>query len=868
MADNKEDQFERKIVAWKWYTSPIQAYWSGTSGTSAAQALAYAGAVPTLAPVYVVSKKKNKEAPKQQQRNRGIATYALNAGQSIAELGQSIPILFGQRTSTSGGLVATPDAVYQRMHSEGVYEWLRAAYVIGEGGIQLGLPADRGIRVGNRTIDSLGNNYYALGLTDGATADNDPTISNVSLYGAFKSFDELTSADEYLTGTINNGEVRCFSQTFGSDESFGFSGEEPDCDGEAGSAASTITSVPLNTVNGFVSNTRGCEVTEVGFAAALTTNSSNKNEIAPPGSLWASALAITSPVYRVVSIGTYLSAFYAYAFRKDVNNRAALDAAFAQRQEEWNNGARYVIALDPDTLIPLSGGLGGVPVKYSNFVTNIGTLYRPYTGENRNRNTTPATGYALPAPNACEPPNFTSILSDPNNPKMAFHIYWRSATSASGTWRQLTVKPLIIATADSTTMFSKLKIQHPSLSAVQYRFEPILPDVFAEQYMNFNAVLLEGNVSHQAASKGDFPIIYSRNAAVVNISVNDGFKLTFKGGLAPFYGDVTLDDQSVNYAVSINYVNEIIQDSPNYPYMSMAVMNLRGFKGMTASGQLSIYYDNGADITLLETGATGPSNMFPELANYLLTTFPGGTGAVSSTAIDTASFLKAITFTRAKGLFFDGVIEDKSGAFEFIAEYAKYFLLNFGMDQGKYSFTIATQDSSTGTSTATATQVLTLDDIIADSYQVEYATLQDREEAIINVTYRFQDQYMLGEPRTVSVAPSNYTGSNVISYDLSDFCTTENHAITYAKYVLATRLEQTHTVTFTTFLGRIDLSPGRLFTFNFTVNASTGKTYSNTSQYQVVAASYRADGLVDVTATVMPTNFASLVFGNTYKVVI
>lgn len=795
----------------------------------------------------------------------GITTYALNASQGLAGLGDSIPILFGLRSGTSGGLVATPDAVYQRMHSEGVYEWLRAAYVIGEGGIQLGIPSERGVRTGSRTIDSLGPNYYALGLVSGATADNDPTIGNVSLYGAFKSFDEVTPSNEYLTGTINNGEVRCFSQTFRPDESFGFSGEEPDCDGEPGAVVvSTITSVPLNAVNAFVTNTRSCEVTEIGFAAALNANSSNKNEVAPPGSLWVNAVGTSSDVYRVVSIATYLSNIYPYAFRKDVANRTVLDAQFSQRQEEWNNGARYTITLDKDTLLPVDGGI----LKHPNFLTNIGTLYQPYTGDNRNRNTTPATGYALPSPDPCSPPNIKALVSDPNNPKMAFHIYWRSATGTSADWRQLTTKPLIIATADSTVMFAKLKIQHPSLSAVQYKFQPILPDDFAEQYQNYNAVLFGGGVSHQAASKGTFPIIYSRNTQTVNLTENDGFKLTFKGTVSSFYGDVTLDDQSVNYAVNISYVNEIIQDSPDYPYMAMAVMNLRGFKGMTSAGQLSIYYDNGADITLLETGTTGPSNMFPELANYLLTTFPGGTGAVAATSIDTASFLKAITFTRAKGLFFDGVVEEKQGAFEFIAEYAKYFLLNFGMNQGKYAFTIATQDSSTGTATAAATQVLTLEDIVADSYQVEYVTLQDREEAIVNVTYRFQEQYMLGEPRTVSVAPANYTGSNIISYDLADFCTTENHAITYAKYVLATRLEQTHTVSFTTFLGRIDVSPGRLFTFNFTVNASTGKTYTNTSQYQVVSASYRADGLIDVTATVMPTNFATLVFGNTYKVVV
>jgi len=145
--------------------------------------------------------------------------------------------------------------------------------------------------------------------------------------------------------------------------------------------------------------------------------------------------------------------------------------------------------------------------------------------------------------------------------------------------------------------------------------------------------------------------------------------------------------------------------------------------------------------------------------------------------------------------------------------------------------------------------------------------LQDREEAFINVTYRVQEQYMLGEDRTVTVAPAGYTGSNIISYDLSDFCTTENHAVTYARFALATRLKQTHAVSFTTFLGRINLSPGRLFTFNLSATTSLGRTYTNTEQYQVVSAVYQPDGTVSVQAVHTPTDLSSVVFSNTYKVV-
>ena len=419
---------------------------------------------------------------------------------------------------------------------------------------------------------------------------------------------------------------------------------------------------------------------------------------------------------------------------------------------------------------------------------------------------------------------------------------------------------------DSTTMFTKLKIQHPTNSAAEFRFEPITPDEFASTSMNYIQDSSNGNFN--AESNGAFPIIYDRNSSPIQLSLNDGYTLEFVGGFSNFYNFVDINSQSPNYSVGISYVNEILPDAPKYPYMATAVLNTRGYKGMASQGGLSVYYDNGAEIRLLESGSTGPSNLFPELANYLLTTFPGTTaGAVPITAIDTASFLKAINFTRGKGLFYDGVIENRSGTFEFIAENAEYFLLRFGMNKGLYSFFIATEDSKGSGSTAAPKQVLTLSDIIADSFSIEYETLKDREPAFVNVTYRHQEQYLPGEQRTVTVAPKNYSGSNVISYDLSEFCTTERHAATYGKFALASRISITHTVQFTTFLDRIDLTPGRLFKFDLAVETSAGKTYTNTDQYQIISTAYQEDGTVSVSAAYMPTDFSTLVFGDTYRIV-
>ena len=867
-------------LSWMWANNPTHAYSQGYGGFTKAPPLHSSFGVKNtgmwvsraIKPREDTTKTKATPTP-----NRTLSTYALNAGQAIGGLGDSIPVLFGRYTGTSGGFVTAPNAVYQRMHSQGVFEWCRTAFVIGEGGIVLNPANERGVRTGAKSL-SLGNDrYWSYLFTDGATVNNDPTLANTIGFGQFKSFEDLTPAGEFLTGTISGGEVRCFSQTFDGNEAFGFSGEEQECDEETGGGPDEgqIQPLNLNVVRATVSNTRSVKVTEFGLAVNLQTNKSDKNEVAPAGSLWVKTTTFSNQevfVYRVTSIAERLSTLSPYLFRQDVKNRLENSKTYARFQQEWSEGKRWLQVLNSD-LRPVawdgSGSYQGYAVITSkDFVEKIGTTYAPYSGANRNRTNTPATGFAMPAPNSCLPPDYISILSDPTNPKMMFRIFWRPFSSTGNSWRELTRKPLVAACIDATVMFTTLKIQHPSESAAEFRFEPVTPDDFARNFMKYNETLGEAGIEYTAESDGDFPIVYERNSSPVQLDLNDGYKLEFTGGFSHFFGNVDIDGQTANYSVGISYVNEILPDAPKYPHMATAVLNTRGYKGMSSQDGLSVYYDNGADIRLLESGATGPSNLFPELANYLLTTFPGATsGAVPITAIDIPSFLKAIAFTRGKDLFYDGVIENRSGTFEFIAENAEYFLLRFGMNKGLYSFFIATEDSQGSGSTAAPNQVLTLSDIIADSFSIEYATLKDREPAFITVAYRYQEQYMPGEQRTVTVAPANYSGSNIINYDLSEFCTTERHAATYAKFALASRLSITHTVQFTTFLDRINLTPGRLFKFDLTVETSAGKTYTNTDQYQIISTAYQEDGTVSVSAAYMPADFSTLVFGDTYRIV-
>lgn len=857
---------------YEYFHSPLTAYHAGYLGPQTpgghaglAHTSFLGGAGVWLSKEYQKPEKAQAQAQPASPTKK-ISTYALGVAQNVAGIGETIPILFGRRTNTSGGIVVTPNAIYQRMHSAGGHEWLRAAYIIGEGGLGLGSPSLTGIRLGSKIIDKDLSCFFSFSTTTGATANNDPTASNTTSHGLFKSYIELSSNNEHLTGTINKSEVRAFSQTIGSNETFGLDNEELDCEESecnVGPPAPGITPFSLRTRTAFVSNTRSCEVTEIGLAISLAIKPGAQDPVdpAPPGSVWVNNYPTTPVVVKILSPVEYMAAIAASGFS---SNSTLYNTTLNIHQRDYANGKRFYRPLNANqrpTLFNTS--------QDSNFVSKIGTQYVPYTGANRPRNQNTAIGAVVPSPDPCILPDLRGILSDINNPKMAFEIYWRSVENTStNSWRLLTDKPLVIVTTSEAVMFSNIKIQHPSLSAVNFKLVPIHPDDFERQYLkNMGQTLGFGNFAYNKQSISAHPIIYSRNTPIRHVDLLDGFKLTFNGDVTTFVTRMNLADNIQNYTVGISYINEVMQDSAKYPYMAVAVLNLRGFKGLSTAAQLSLYYNDGAPINLIETGGTGATNMFPELSNYLLTTFPGASGSIPASAIDTASFIKAIKFTRAKGLFFDGVITEKTGAFEFIAAYAEYFLLRFGMNQGKYAFTIVTEDSSLGTSSAAATQVLTLDDIIADSYSVEYKTLQDREEAFVNITYRIQEQNMLGEDRTVTVAPAGYTGSNVIYYDLSNFCTTENHAVTYARYVLATRIKQTHTVSFTTFLGRINLSPGRLFRFNLSVTTNLGKTYTNTEQYQIISSVYQSNGTVQVQAIHMPTDLSSVVFGNTFKVV-
>lgn len=858
-----------------------------------------------------------------QQRRQGdrdtlqqydVSTYGLNApSQQLAKLGEPIQILFGERTQQgTGGFVHAPQLVYQRMHSAGAYEWARIGFVLGEGGVNLDRPPQQGFRIGSDLIQSKQNEFWKLNFTNGSTADNDPTTSNTLVYGTYNISNTLSPNNELFTVQSTKTDVRGISQSFNPGKSFSLEGEPPDCQTSVDQqlrvqipSPNEGTRVQFNPVSAAIANTRVCDSTEFGFGINIPQPSPTGEEVegVPVGSKWAlkdsrkivadyanvftlrssfnstSRLPYvngfvgagriqtkglypgdpykTATVY-IVSASTAFYAIYRRYYKK--NNAEDVAEIWNKFVSDYGPGSGKVLFIDlnkttsdifwDDTSAFLGGSPFGLEAPWYRVTGDFDpNVYNPYS--------------------PCELPVNANILSNPKVPKMFFNLFYRKINSTNDAWTALYNKPFCVVNPNVSEIYASLRIKHPgsTADAYEYKFVPLLPSqtglLIQERYGSNRFGAGRYGISFPSNSPNNrVPVLYPSANKEFNFEGNNGFRFMWNGFYETVTSESKLNDQATNYSVNIRYVNEGIEGDTAYPHMGMGVLTMRAGKDISNLGQLMAYYDNGAQITKVDQ-TTGTSNLFPDLCYHLLTYYPNGTGSLTNSQIDLTSFTAANTYTKSKNLFYDGVINERVGAHEFISEHAKFFLHRFGMNNGVYTLFPALTDSKTNTTSAPTNQTVTLDIISPESLRFDYATLAERGDAYVTIVWRRQNQYMPGENETVTVKPATYQGADRLNYDISSFCTSKEHAITVARFLLAMRKQQDKTVSFTCFKSSVDLSPGRLFKFNLSITTSSKNTFTEQDQYQVTSTTYREDGLLDIRAVRMPTGMSSDVFSTT-----
>jgi len=318
------------------------------------------------------------------------------------------------------------------------------------------------------------------------------------------------------------------------------------------------------------------------------------------------------------------------------------------------------------------------------------------------------------------------------------------------------------------------------------------------------------------------------------------------------YADISMYREFVEKSNSnepehqIVYVNEIQENnigprekspSPRFSDLTLAGLSLKAGRSFSQLDQLRCWVSEGIQVERLhpqlasaygDTNPVGASNLFTDLVYYLFTDQVGGAGALLSMTRDNAPLIdkdamaKTSRFLRRNRLFFNGPIVERTNLRQFVMDLAPNFLCNFVISDGKFSLKPAVPAAANGNILAdrvvTISQLFTTGNILEDTYKIEYLRSEERRPFKAIVRYRQERQNKLPEEKTVSVrgyGPTFDLGTHrnvdllpTEQFDLTQFCTSEHHAVLVGKYFLSLRRLVTHTISFSTTVHGLNLSAG------------------------------------------------------------
>lgn len=258
----------------------------------------------------------------------------------------------------------------------------------------------------------------------------------------------------------------------------------------------------------------------------------------------------------------------------------------------------------------------------------------------------------------------------------------------------------------------------------------------------------------------------------------------------------------------IVYVNTVASNptAPQYDDMAIVGMNIRSSTEISSLQQFSVYVNQGINQT----------SAFPEVLYDLLTNDRYGTGAILNPAqVDKDSFDAAAIWTNTRRYFFDGAVSEKINIRSWGAQVANDYLLDLVVRNGKF----ALQQVATFNGPETIRGLYTAGNIIDGSFEMAYSDLQDRLPVRVSVKWRQEKESsntvsggLFPVIREVTVRePTVAADAPIEEIDLSDYCTSQTHAIDRAKWELRSRRYVTHSVKFKTTPSEATLDIGSVF---------------------------------------------------------
>jgi hypothetical protein len=289
---------------------------------------------------------------------------------------------------------------------------------------------------------------------------------------------------------------------------------------------------------------------------------------------------------------------------------------------------------------------------------------------------------------------------------------------------------------------------------------------------------------------------------------------------------------------------------------TLSYLNTHADGDQTWDKQVHTFVRQGIQVTRILDNTYGSSNNLIDLSLYLIrqsSRFP-------ELMIDLDGMEAAAKFTNANGLFYNGIFNESTNLENWLQEIARSFLLRISDNGGKKSFRPRLPVNTNGTIFTGAVPwvfTFTEEHVLPDGFDIQYIPLTARKPICAQMLWRQQPDDDIGIIRSTEV---RFTGEAINGpfeqYDLSNFCTSENHAVKIGAYEVARRKFIEHTL-------RLQVRPS---SFNSTIRlgdivrvelrreSTEGQVTLHNYLYEVERINRNISGSIELDLTHFPVN--------------
>lgn len=270
--------------------------------------------------------------------------------------------------------------------------------------------------------------------------------------------------------------------------------------------------------------------------------------------------------------------------------------------------------------------------------------------------------------------------------------------------------------------------------------------------------------------------------------------------------------------------------------------------------QVHVFVREGIKVERLIEQDTASSNNYADLVYYLLQR----TSRLDPTQIDITRLTAAARFLVANDLRCDTLLVQSGNLADWLQQTAPVFLLRRARMNGKETLKpllSANANGTINTGFVPWTYTFTNQHILKDGFEVRYTALSDRNPFAALMIWRQQPDDDIGLVRTTEVRYfGTATSGPYEQHDLSQYVTTEDHAVKIGAYIMARRRYVEHTLRLVVAPGAFNgsITVGDIVRVNTENTDQNGDTLTHDYLYEVDSISKTLTGNIELQLTHFP----------------